>query len=279
MNLQQKIDTAIELIRKSEKLALQYSEDGFHLAFSGGKDSQVIYELAKMAGVKFYAQMQITTLDPPELLSFIRKNYPDVIFERPKMNFFELIKHKKMLPTRVARYCCQYLKESAGGGKVTILGVRKAESVKRSKRKEIELLGHKFSGTYDEFNIAVEQKHICVGGKDKIVLNPIIDWSTKYVWNFIRKYNLPYCSLYDKGYKRIGCIFCPMSNKKNKALDRIKHPGIERKIKQSIQYLIDNNYLNHYNCTADEAFDWWVSDVSIKKYFGQLRTQTKIEFE
>jgi phosphoadenosine phosphosulfate reductase len=283
MNLQQKIDTAIELLRKTEKLALQYSEDGFHLAFSGGKDSQVIYELAKMAGVKFYAQMQITTLDPPELLKFIRTHYSDVIFEHPKMNFFELIKHKKMLPTMKCRYCCSFLKEKAGSGKVTILGVRKAESARRSKRNEIELQGHKFSGTIDEFEIAQQEKIVCVGGKDKILLSPIIDWKTSDVWNFIHRFKLPYCSIYDKGRTRIGCVFCPMSSVKNKQKDKIEFPKIERKIKQSIQFLIQNGYMDRfiakYNITADEIFNWWISNENTDTYFRKLRTQTKIEFE
>ena len=64
-----KIQHSIELIRKAEKLALSYNDFGFHLAFSGGKDSQVIYELAKMAGVKFKAYFYKTSVDPRELLS------------------------------------------------------------------------------------------------------------------------------------------------------------------------------------------------------------------
>jgi len=86
-----KIKTAIELIRNAEPLALKYQDYGFHLAFSGGKDSQVIYELCKMAGVKFRSVMQVTTLDPPELMRFVRKNYPDVIMEHPEINFYKLI--------------------------------------------------------------------------------------------------------------------------------------------------------------------------------------------
>ena len=61
-----------------EKMALQYSPDGFHVAFSGGKDSQVIHELCRMAHVKFKAYFYQTSVDPPELLRFIRTNYPGV---------------------------------------------------------------------------------------------------------------------------------------------------------------------------------------------------------
>lgn len=86
MNIQKSID----LLKRTEQLALEYSPDGFHLAFSGGKDSQCLYHIAQMAGVKFKAHYQLTTLDPPELVKFIKDNYPDVIIHRPKMTFLQL---------------------------------------------------------------------------------------------------------------------------------------------------------------------------------------------
>ena len=91
MSLQTKIDYSIALLRKAEPLALEMSPDGFHLAFSGGKDSQTLYHLAKMAGVRFMAHMQITTLDPPELMHFVRTHYPDIELHRPEINFYKLI--------------------------------------------------------------------------------------------------------------------------------------------------------------------------------------------
>ena len=78
--LEHKIAYSIALLRRGEALALRMSPDGYHLAFSGGKDSMVLYHLAKMAGVKFKAHMQVTTIDPPELMQFVRANYPDVVF-------------------------------------------------------------------------------------------------------------------------------------------------------------------------------------------------------
>lgn len=83
--LQNRIDYSIALLRKAEPLALKMDKRGFHLAFSGGKDSQVLYHIAQMAGVKFHAEMQITTLDPPELMAFVRRNYPDVKLNRPEI--------------------------------------------------------------------------------------------------------------------------------------------------------------------------------------------------
>jgi phosphoadenosine phosphosulfate reductase len=273
-----KIKTAILTIQKAESLALKYQDYGFHLAFSGGKDSQVIYELCKMAGVKFRPVMQVTTLDPPEVMRFIRKNYPDVIMERPEKSFYKLILKKKSLPLRQTRWCCYYLKEQAGGGTVTIIGIRKAESNKRAKRNELELSNKTYSNTLDQFNIDNENQILCIGGKDKILLSPIINWTNADVWNFIRDHKIEYCRLYDEGYHRIGCIFCPMSNVRSKRKDRIRYPGVERTIKKSIKSLCENNnYGSDLDCNVDDIFSWWISNDSID-VFKAKKLQYKIQY-
>lgn len=279
MSLQTKIDYSIALLRKAEPLALEMSPDGFHLAFSGGKDSQTLYHLAKMAGVRFKAHMQITTLDPPELMHFVRTHYPDVELHRPEINFYKLIVKKKMLPLRQTRYCCAYLKEQAGAGTVTLIGIRAAESARRAKRNELETSDRAYSGSLDQFNRDKKQYHQCVSGKDKIMLSPIFKWTDADVWNFIRGNGIEYCKLYDEGFHRIGCIFCPMGSRKIKALERNRYPGVEKAIKRSIQKIIDENgYGSEYHATADEIFDWWVSNTSAKKYFGMIWNQRNIEF-
>lgn len=112
---------AIDFIRNAEPLALRMDERGFHVAFSGGKDSQVLLRLVEMAGVKHHAEMQVTTVDSPNLMRFVREHYPQVKMNRPQMNMRQLIAKKGMLPTRQSRYCCAYLKEQAGAGTVTSL--------------------------------------------------------------------------------------------------------------------------------------------------------------
>lgn len=256
-----KIDRAIETVRKAESIALRYQDYGFHLAFSGGKDSQVIYELCKMAGVKFRPVMQVTTIDPPELMKFVRKNYPDVIMERPEMNFYKLIVKEKSLPLKQARYCCRYLKEQSGAGTVTIIGIRKAESLSRSKRNELEISGHKYSNSLDQFNVDNENQVFCINGKDKILLSPIIEWTNADVWNFIRERKIEYCELYDKGYHRIGCMFCPMASVKTKQRDLKNYPGVANTIKKSIKELMNNG--KYPKCKDEnEAFNWWISNKS-----------------
>lgn len=91
MNLQTKIDYSIALLRKCEQMALDYDpENGFYLAFSGGKDSQVLYHLAKLAGVKFKAHMNLTSIDPPDVIRFVKRNYPDVELIKPKMSIYDM---------------------------------------------------------------------------------------------------------------------------------------------------------------------------------------------
>ncbi len=280
MSLQSKIKYSIELLRKAEPLALKMHEEGFHLAFSGGKDSQVLYHIAKMSRVRFKAYMQVTTLDPPELMRFVRTHYPDVVLHRPDINFYQLIIKKKMLPLRQARFCCAYLKEQAGKGTATLTGIRAAESARRAKRNEVEVDGYKFSGTLDQFNTYNETAHICIGGRDKLIISPIFHWTDVDVWNFIRGNGIEYCRLYDEGYQRIGCMFCPMAPSRTKRLDRKRYPGVERAIKRSIQVLIDTiGYGNNYNATADEIFDWYCSNKSTKEYFGMLRNQQRLDLE
>lgn len=74
MTLDEKIEYSINLLRKSEEMALRMDpENGFYLAFSGGKDSQALYHLAVQAGVKFKAHMNLTSVDPPEVIRFVKK--------------------------------------------------------------------------------------------------------------------------------------------------------------------------------------------------------------
>ena len=118
-------------------------ERGFHVAFSGGKDSQVLLALFEMSGVKFHAEMQVTSVDSPNLMRFVREQYPNIKLNLPKRNMRELILSKGMLPTRQARFCCAELKEKAGAGCCTAIGIRKSESTNRAKRHPVEVIGHR----------------------------------------------------------------------------------------------------------------------------------------
>lgn len=282
-----KLTHSIELLRKGESMALRFYSKGYYLAFSGGKDSQALYHLAKMADVKFEAHYAVTTLDPPELVRFIRTNYPDVICDRPYLNFWRLCIKKRALPTMRMRFCCAVLKETKGEGTVTLTGVRRQESFRRAKRKEAETVtsrrGNKFYGTYeqlDQFTRTKENEGIsCVNGKDKIVINPIIEWSEFDVWYFLDKVvKVPHCELYDQGWKRLGCLFCPMANKKNIIKQSKLYPKYKEALLRTIHRLRLNGYMNKYKeLTDEEVYQWWISKQGIRTWYINNKMQQKLE--
>lgn len=276
-NFDQRLQHSIDLLRKSEALALRYFDKGFYLAFSGGKDSQALYHVAVLAGVKFEAHYALTTLDPPEVVRFIRTNYPDVINDRPDMTFAQLCVKKKALPTMLMRFCCAVLKETKGAGTVTLTGVRRQESVKRNKRREAEIVGRrepKFRGSFEELDQFTRTKEIegiqCIKGKDKIVINPIIDWSEADVWYFLNEVvKVEHCALYDKGWRRLGCLFCPMASKKEILRQGGDYPKYHALLLRTIAKLRANGYMNQYpDLTDEEVFHWWISKQGIAKWYA-----------
>ena len=280
--LARKIEYSVDLIRKAERMALRLDpENGFYNTFSGGKDSQCLYHLVKMAGVRHKTHMNLTSVDPPEVIRFVKTQYPDVELIKPKMSIYDMAKKKHILPTRTFRWCCAEYKEMSGAGKVTLIGVRKEESARRAKRAEIStnIKGNRDEQTFDQWSEHEEQMVACVGGKDKILVSPIIYWTEKDVWEFLNANNIPHCKLYDEGYKRIGCICCPMSNYKSKLRDIKRFPHVKDKWLGTIQYLIDNGYLNRNFSDAETGFRWWISDKSFDKFYADEVLQQKIDFE
>ena len=265
-----KVKVAIDRLKAFEP------EEGYYLCFSGGKDSQCIYHLAKEAGVKFDAHYNITGIDPPEVFRFIKYKYPDVKMDQHEVSFFRLLE-KKGMPIRQKRWCCSELKEKGGIGRICITGVRRAESTKRKARMPFEIVTSKKEDK-KLFNDNDEDRKLfenCMQ-KGKRVINPIIDWEDNDVWEYINSRNLEYCSLYDEGYKRIGCIACPNSSNRVKELER--YPKFAENYKRAIgRFLIGY----HQRCkekgrepqwqTADEAFNWWLEIyVKEEEFEGQI---------
>lgn len=250
-----KLEHSVQLIRKAERLAMNYDpDDGYFLAFSGGKDSQALYHVAVVGGVKFKAHMNLTSVDPSEVIRFVKKQYPDVALTKPKDSIYNIAVKMGILPTMRTRWCCQEFKEMAGAGKVTLIGIRKQESTRRAKRKEVEISNHKFQGTLEQLddyreeqnekrrkkrsqkrdgvNItnATDEKTLgCIHGKESLLISPIIDWTESDVWEFLNNVVcVPHCELYDQGWHRIGCINCPMASHKQKLIENERWPHVKR---------------------------------------------------
>lgn len=275
-----KLSYSIDLLQRAEKLALRLDpENGFYLAFSGGKDSQALYHVAKMAGVKFKAHMNLTSVDPPELIRFVRKHYPDVELIKPEMSIYEVAKKKHILPTRTKRWCCAVYKETSGVGVVTLTGIRKEESARRAKREEVstQLRGKRAEQTFDQWSEHEETMVACVGGKDKVIISPIIYWSEQDVWNFLNKtVRVPHCELYDQGYRRIGCICCPMSTSRQKIKELNRWPHVYRNWLKTIKWLMDNGYVSYDFKSPEFGLKWWISGKSFEKFFAEEVMQCRL---
>ena len=253
--LQKKMMYSIDLLKKAESIALAYGggDKGYYLAFSGGKDSQALYHIAELAGVKFDAHMNLTSVDPPEVIRFVKRAYPEVDLIKPKKSIYQLAVEKQILPTMRVRWCCAEYKEMSGAGRVTLIGVRHQESSRRAKRNEVEISSRKYSGTLeglDEYrhelkakrarrkskkdgvnitNADQEQTLGCISGKESLLISPIIHWTEEDVWEFLNKVmEVPHCSLYDEGWRRLGCIGCPMSSAKQKQIENARYPHVKR---------------------------------------------------
>jgi phosphoadenosine phosphosulfate reductase len=236
-----------ELIDK-EAIAMQRliehtpENDVYKVAFSGGKDSIVVYDLVKRSGVPHIAHNHFTTVDPPEVTEFILENYPEVIRVRPRNSMFKLIEQKGFPPTRVIRYCCERLKEVSGRGKegIIVTGVRAEESMKRRNYK-----------IYDQSK----------SNKKVMYLHPILDWTTEDVWDYIKKYNLKYPILYDLGYTRVGCIMCPLQTTKGILMDKERYPKFYKAYLRAMGRAMKNKPIiaEHYGFTSPEdMMNWWI---------------------
>ncbi|MBQ4010800.1 MAG: phosphoadenosine phosphosulfate reductase family protein [Bacteroidales bacterium] len=273
----EKIEESIALIRKGEKLAmLMQPEHGYWVGFSGGKDSQVVLELCKMAGVKYQVIYNNTTIDPPENVRFIRDNYPDVKFDNPDTNFFKLIE-KNGLPSRISRFCCRILKERGGIGYVTITGVRHQESRNRGGYQQVMKKGKtKKDSEVKDLDKMESLNFQCVNGNDKFMLYPILEWTETDVWQFIAMRRLPYNVCYNIKH-RVGCMFCPFATRDEIQNSIEKYPKHWILFKKSFGKYFEKMKERDFD-TVDEYIDWWLSDLSVKEY-KEKQKQLVIDFD
>lgn len=265
---------AINRVRLAHEVA---KGELLYVAFSGGKDSTALWEIVCEAAekdgvpIELYAarHYNITGIDPPELVYHMRDNCPDLNWHMYDQSFWRLVVTKGP-PTRLKRWCCAELKEGGGAGFMCCTGVRWAESQKRAGRAAFEKLAAKKENKMllNDNDDARRYFEHCIP-KSKRICNPIVDWTTDNVWDYIRDRGAPYCKLYDDGFKRLGCIGCPMAGEMRKvAFERwpkYKYNYIrafDRMVRRRLD--AEGTYNLGWTCGQD-VFDWWMDDRNMDK--------------
>lgn len=284
-------------VKQSIEYLKNFCSDTYTVLNSGGKDSAVVAELCRMADVPFKQVHNLTTVDAPETVYYIRSQGIEII--RPKLSMWQLIVKKMLPPTRLMRYCCAELKENYGAGELLVTGVRAAESrTRKDNGGLIKILDNtkkalkEFKEINEEFDKVFFQNQY--GGwilnndneadrdivdhcykQHKILINPIFEWSDRDVWDFIRERKIELNPLYSQGYCRVGCIGCPMGSTPNKYKEFNQFPQYKKIYIHTFDRMIQNR-LDHGKPTVwkngEECFRWWLGENPDQLRFEDIMT-------
>lgn len=285
MDLEQK---AIKRIQAASEMSLYHYGKPLVCTYSGGKDSDVMLELFRRGGIPFEVHNSHTTADAPQTVRHIRDVFKKLemdgikctiempTYKGERTSMWKLIPQKLMLPTRTSRYCCAVLKEAGCTNRFIATGVRWDESRQRKDREEFEKLGAT-KATKEKFtsvmlmndNDARRRMNEHCMQKNKMVVNPIIDWKHSDIWEYINSEGIHTCELYQCGYERVGCIGCPMAGKKRykEFADFPKYKNLyihafDRMVKERKSRGLPCQWKN-----GNDAFLWWMEDENIE---GQM---------
>lgn len=246
------------------------------LCYSGGKDSDTLLQLAINSGINFEVLHNHTTVDAPETVYHIRDTFRRLelqgvkcTVEKPTykgkpVTMWSLIQQKMFPPTRLIRYCCSVLKEKGGRNRAVATGVRRAESVARSKR-----------GIYEDFASNKEKKIILNNDNDdkrrwfercekqaKTLVNPLVDWQDDDVKDYIQSEGITLNPLYCEGFRRVGCVGCPMAGK-HRYVEFRRYPTYEKAYIHAFDRMLETRKANGKEGTWQTGYDvfrWWLEE-------------------
>ena len=288
--------TAIIRLQEAARVSEEYYEAPLLLTDSGGKDSSVVKALAERAGIKYEVSHSHTTADAPETVMFVRAEFSRLekkgvkcivdypYYKGQRVTMWSLIPQMVMPPTRIVRYCCAVLKETAGNGRYISTGVRWAESPRRKSTRGIYEITHKdpkrriiLANDNDDRRQLFET---CMRRRSA-VCNPIIDWTDKDVWDYIRSERIPVNPLYQCGYCRVGCIGCPMAGLRMRLKEFADYPKYReayiRAFDQMLLVLAAKGKEPHKEWhwrTGVDVYHWWMEDGVLP---GQMTFEDYLE--
>jgi len=284
--MNEKLEKAILRIKSAAEIA-ENMGNTLVLAYSGGKDSDLLLDIALKSGVIFKAEHNLTTADAPETVYHIREvfeglrkrgieatiNYPeqiDIDGKRVRASMWNLIVKKKFPPTRMVRYCCEYFKERCFDGQHILTGVRWAESNGRAKGRGLHEKNHKNKEHriiyFDENDDRHKLTEICQS-RARIITNPIIDWTDADVWRYIKEHGIKINLLYGLGFRRVGCIGCPLAGGKVQQFEFQMYPKYEAAYIRAFEKMLEYKESKGYTRTelwADgkAVLDWWTEKIN-----------------
>lgn len=198
------------------------------ISFSGGKDSTVVADIVvrALSNPSLVHIFGNTTLEFPTTLAYVsryRESHPLAIFQtavNDEQDFFAVCEDIGA-PARMMRWCCSMFKTGPIARVInslyrdqkilTFYGIRKSESVTRSKY-------NRFESDADSIKI-----------RQQTVASPIFFWKDADVWLYILSEGIDFNSAYRLGYDRVGCWCCPNNNHRAQFLSRIYIPNESKK--------------------------------------------------
>ena len=271
--------TAIERLKTASDMSLRLYKQPLVITYSGGKDSDVLLHLAEISGIPFEVQHSLTTADAPQTVYHVRDTFRQLEEKGIKctvdkhrqpdgtnITMWNLIPRKLMPPTRLVRYCCSVLKEGGGKDRFIATGVRWDESAARKKnRGSLEIIARKKEDSLILSNDNTEDRMLfeTCQLKGKRVINPMIDWKTDDVLNYVDSEKIKMNPLYDCGFTRVGCIGCPMAGKRNREFGFSMFPKYKNSYIRAFEKMLDVRMSKKKPTiwrTGVDVFRWWIED-------------------
>lgn len=282
----EKVERSLQQMQLASAMSRRYYDSPLLLCYSGGKDSDVLIELARMSGIEFEVQHSRTTADAPETMYHIRDVfrrlqadgvtcfYNNPRYQGKPTSMWSLIPLKQMPPTRLVRYCCKVLKETGGKGRAIATGVRRSESYARSQRafannfsraRPATLDFEDAASLFEDADKAIEHDDNFIRScrmRGRTSFQPIIEWLDSDVWQFIDERGIEINPLYFEGFKRVGCIGCPLAGRSEREREFDRWP----KYKAAYLRAFDKMLRHRVSCgldtqwtSSEQVFDWWMS--------------------
>ena len=272
--------TAIERLKVASDMSLRLFEKPLVITYSGGKDSDVLLHLAQASGIPFEVLHSLTTADAPETVRHVYDTFrrleekgvkctvdKHVQPDGSRITMWNLIPRKLMPPTRVVRYCCAVLKEGGGKDRFIATGVRWDESAARKKnRGALEVITSKKDNSLILSNDNSEDRRLFESCqlKGKRVVNPIVDWKTDDVLDYIESEHICMNHLYGCGFSRVGCIGCPMAGKAGREAEFAMFPKFKAAYIRAFDTMLITRIergMGAYSWQSGvDVFHWWMDD-------------------